>query len=379
MSSNNTKLYGILLIVILVAGGALAAVYLFQPQPEETDIPAVLVVGRDATSVNVSLTDMLSMTTVTKNGSYQNTYGNIRGFGLYTGVKVSDLLDLVGGSEENDTVRVTASDGYNMTFDRSKIYPNASFVEIQGDMVLAFEFNGTTVPDYEDGFRIAFLPDDEYYSNADANATTEPDPSAAGPQWISNVVKIEVIPPPPPEPTALVLDYEDTTLSFTLSELMAMTPTSGEGGYRRSSGTIVANLSVTGVAFTTLLSYLPSLPADYNLTAIASDDWITEYTKAMVEGSLSGYDPDGNPVESIQSTMVLAYEIEGSPIPSEDGPLRIAFLNEDGNLTDGSLWAKCVVNITVEALPIAAGLLSGSLADGLIGIGGDIVQTGVKF
>ena len=376
MSSNNTKLYGILVIVILVAGGALAALYLFQPQPEETDVPAVLVVGRDATSVNVSLTDMLSMTTITKNGSFQNSEGNIGGLGSYTGVKVSDLLDLVGGTEENDTVRVTAIDGYNMTFDRSKVYPNASFLEIQGDMVLAFEFNGTTVPEYADGFRIAFLPEDEYYSNADANETTDPDPRGAGPQWVRNVVKIEVI---PPEPTALILNYEDTTISFTMSELMAMTPTSGEGGYKRQSGTIIEPLSVTGVAFSTLLDYLPALPADYNLTALSSDEVITEYTKAMVEGNLSGYNSSGGPLELIQSTMVLAYEIGGSPIPSQDGPLRIAFINEDGNLTDGSLWAKMVVNITITALPMAAGQDGGPSAGVLIRTGGDIIQAEVKF
>ncbi len=380
MSSDNTKMYSILVIVILVAGGALAALYFSQPQPEETDEPAVIIVGRDATSVNVSLTDMLAMTTITRNGSYQNSYGNIRGFGLYTGVRISDLLDLVGGTEENDTVIVIAADSYNMTFDRSKVYPNATFLEIQGDMVLALKFNGTRVPDYEEGFRIAFLPDDEYYSNADANDTTDPDPSAAGPQWVSNVVTICVEPPPPPEPTALILSYEDTTLSFTMSELMAMTPTSGEGGYRRSqTGTIIGPYSITGVAFSTLLGYLPALPADYNLTAVASDDRITEYTKEMVEGSLSGYDPFGNPLESIQSTMVLAYLIEGSLIPSGDGPLRIAFLNEDGNLTDGSLWAKMVVNITITALPIAAGLDGGPSPGMPVLSSGNTLQTEVKF
>ena len=46
--------------------------------------------------------------------------------------------------------------------------------------------------------------------------------------------------------------------------------------------------------------------------------------------------------------MVLAYEENGTIISSENGgPLKIVFLNEDGNLTDGFRWAKDVVSITI--------------------------------
>jgi len=339
------------LIIILLAGGIMAGLVLLQPPPEETEGPQFLLVGSDETELNVTLADLLSMTSVTRNSSYQNSFGNIRGYGLYTGVKISDLIDLVGGMAEGDSLKITASDDYSQTFERGKVYPNQSIWDIQGDMVLAYEYNNTIVPDYEEGFRIAFLPEDEYYSNADANATTEPDPSAAGPQWVSNVVKIEVIEPTPPEPEILVINYEETSLSFTMSELMELPSTSGEGGYRRSSGTKSGPFNIKGVAFSELLDLLPPLPENYTLIARAGDDWVTEYSKAMVEGNLSGYTPTGDPLESINSTMVLAYEIDGSPIPEGDGPLRITFINEDGNLTDGFLWAKYVVNITIVDVP----------------------------
>ena len=358
MSSSKTRLASLLVMVILLAGGIMAALVFFQSQPEVTEGPQVLVIGGDGTELNVTLSDMLGMTAVTRNGSYQNSYGNIRGYGLYTGVKVSDLLDLVGGMANEDTVRITASDDYSQTFERSKVYPNQSIWDIQGDMILAYECNNTQVPDYELGYRVAFLPEDGLYSNADANATTNPDPSGAGPQWVSNVVKIEVIVPPPPEAEILELNFENTSLSFTMSELKALPSVNGEGGYRRSTGTINGPYNVTGVAFSTLLGFLPSLPANYTLIAVAGDDYVSEYTKSMVEGLLSGYTPAGDPLDSIFSTMVLAYEIDGAPIPAGDGPLRIAFINEDGNLTDGALWAKYVVNITIVEVPLTAVMLS---------------------
>jgi hypothetical protein len=46
---------------------------LFQPPQGETDVPFVVVVGGDGTTVNVTLTEMLAMASITRNGSYQNS------------------------------------------------------------------------------------------------------------------------------------------------------------------------------------------------------------------------------------------------------------------------------------------------------------------
>jgi hypothetical protein len=255
MSANNTKLYGILIAVILVSGGVLTALYLFQPQ-QETNVPFVTVVGGEGTTINVTLTEMLAMTSITRNGSYQNSYGNIRGTGVYTGINVSSLVNLVGGMSENDTLKITASDEYSMTFEYGKVYPNASILALQGPMVLAYEYNGTRVPDYADGFRIAFLPEDGYYSNADANATTDPNPTAASPQWVSNVAKIEVIASVPLGPAAFTLSFEDTSLSFTLPELKSLPNASGQVVYKTSRDSIRVLYCITGFVFNTLLAIL---------------------------------------------------------------------------------------------------------------------------
>jgi len=351
MDSAQSKLLAMLLVAVLVAGGAMAALVMFQPSNNPSN-SFVEVVGT-GTSQNVTLTEMLSMDSITGNSSYQNSYGNVRGEGIYTGVNISDLVDLVGGMAEDDVLKVSAGDGYSQTFEYTKVYPNVTTFDIQGYMILAYEFNGSTVPDYEDGFRVAFIPADGYYTNADANATTDPNPSGAGPQWVSNIAKIEVI---APEPEILTLNYEDTSLSFTMSELKALPSINGEGGYKRTTGTISGPYNITGVAFSTLLGLLPTLSANYTLTAIAGDDWESEYTKTIIDGNISGYTPTGDPLDSIQSTMVLAYELDGSPIPEGDGPLRITFINEDGNLTDGSLWAKYIVNLTITESPVSAAL-----------------------
>ncbi|MGD9396915.1 MAG: hypothetical protein PVJ05_10845 [Candidatus Thorarchaeota archaeon] len=347
MSVGQTRLYAVLAIVVLIAAGVGVYLVVMQNTPPQEETPEITVTGTDGTAVNVTLTEMTAMTTITREGSYQNTYGNVRGIGTYTGVLISDLVELVGGLLEHDSVRIIASDGYSQTFDYSKVYPNPTDWDIQGDMVLAYGLNQTIVPDYEKGFQLIFLPEDGYYSNADANATSDPNPRAAGPQCVSNVAEIKILP-------GLVVDVAGTVESFKLRELADMTSISGEGGYRKSSGSISGPYNFTGVSVFDLISGIATLPSNYTLTATAIDGWSSEYTKTVVEGTVNGYTPTGDPLEEIQSTMLIAYEEDGNPIADEDGPLRIVFINEDGNLTDGYRWVRQVVSFTITEVPLSS-------------------------
>ena len=338
MDSNQTRLLGILIIAIVTATGVMFALPYLQPADDTSTEYFVEIVGDGNESQNVTLDDMKNMDVVSGNSSFQNTYGNIGGEGLYKGVKVSDLIDLVGGMDDGFVIRVIAEDGYNQMFEKSKVYPNQTILDIQGHMILAFEYENQVVPDYEDGFRLAFLPEDGYYSNADANATTDPNPSAAGPQWVSNVIRIEVLE-----------NLYNSTLQLSETFLRTLPSISGEGGYLKTSGEIVGPFNFTGVRLSILVQLFDEVPEDYVIIGRAGDGHSVEYTKAIVEGDVNGYTPTKDSLESINSTMVIAYEEEGNPI-TEGGPLKIVFLNEDGNLTDGFRWLKDVESITIMEL-----------------------------
>ncbi len=357
MSEISRKMYGILALVLVIAGASIGAVILLQPTEGNGDGDtntelSIKVIGL-STSKEFNLSEMQGETTILRSGSFQNSYGNIRGAGEYKGVLVSALIDAVGGMGVNDTLTVKAVDGYSQTFSYSKVYPNATIYGFQGDMVIAYQYNESVVPDYEDGFRLVFLPEDGYYSNADANASTDPNPVAAGPQCVSNVATIIVN----SGANLLSVNFEDTTLYYSLAELIAFDSETGEGGLRKTTGTLVGPDTYTGVPVAALLSQLGELPANYSLTVKASDGWTTELTKRMVDGIANGYSQTGDPLGDIPCTMILAYEINSERLPSDDGPLRIGFLNADGNLTDGPFWAKKVVNITVVEIPTAPSVL----------------------
>ncbi len=344
MDSSQIKPVTILIVALLIAGAAMAALIILQPTDSSSDYH-VEIVGSNGVSQNVTLAEMMLMDSVSGNSSYENTYGNVRGVGVYKGVKISDLVNLVGGVDEGYVVRIIAEDGYSQTFERFKVYPNLTIWNLQGDMILAYEYDGLTIPEYEDGARLAFIPEDGYYSSADANATSEQDTSAAGPQWVSNVVRIEVLE-----------NLYTATYSVSETMLRALPSITGEGGYKKSSGDIIGPFNFTGVSFSILLEQFATVPEDYVLIVRSSDGYTSEYTKAVVEGDMNGYTPTGHPLDSINSTVILAYEQDGSPIV-DGGPLKIAFLNEDGNLTDGFRWAKDVVNITILELSSTTSLL----------------------
>ena len=131
-------------------------------------------------------------------GSFQNQYGNIKGQGTYSGIPIRKLLEQVGGMTEKDKLVVHCVDGYQQEFAYANVYPEqAGWQEHQGEMILAVRFNGQGLPEWEDGYRVAFLTADGLYDNKDCEKTSVPGEGwnqykSAGARWVRFVVKLEV-------------------------------------------------------------------------------------------------------------------------------------------------------------------------------------------
>lgn len=148
-------------------------------------------------SVTLSIQDLKNLPTIEEFSSFQNQYDNWRGQGVYHGVKISVLLELIGGIASNQRLRVSAIDGFSQDFAYCNIYPNTTWYEYQGDMILAFAFNESIVPDWSNGLRIVMIPEDGGYSNDDCAATSAAGMGynvypSAGARWIRFIVLMEV-------------------------------------------------------------------------------------------------------------------------------------------------------------------------------------------
>lgn len=158
----------------------------------------IVITGRRK-DLEVTQETLLQMVSIERKGEFQNFHGNFRGAGQYGGIPIRDLMELTGGMEEEDVLRVHSADGYRQDFSYYHVYPEElGWKEEQGEMVLAIHFNGVTLPDWTEGYRIAFLPEDGVYDNENYRKTSFEGEGwyeypSAGSRWIKMVQRLEVL------------------------------------------------------------------------------------------------------------------------------------------------------------------------------------------
>ncbi len=169
--------------------------------PVALDIPPVSgeLAVQGEKEITLTLSGLQAMNTVKGVSSFENKFGNVAGKGSYCGVPVSSLVEAVGGMKRDDTLVVYSADGFNQKYSYTNVYPAGANLKRQGTMALAYSYNGNVVPEWEEGYRIVFLPEDQLYSNDDCAATSAPGQGwhvyrSAGARWVRNVNRIEVIP-----------------------------------------------------------------------------------------------------------------------------------------------------------------------------------------
>jgi DMSO/TMAO reductase YedYZ molybdopterin-dependent catalytic subunit len=142
-----------------------------------------------------------------------------------------------------------------------------------------------------------------------------------------------------------------------LPDLEAMPATSGQAGFKSSTGTIGGIGQYTGVAFKDLVTKLPAFDQSMGLNVTASDGYAITYgyDQVMSGAGFTEYDPGtGAELKSpLHVTMILAYEKDGEPLdPATDGSLRVMVVSDQPTqVVDGHWTTKFVT--TVEAKPLA--------------------------
>jgi len=136
--------------------------------------PSIQIVTASGAVRTITLSEMKKMPVRTGEGGYQNQYGNWHDQGTYSGVLLTDLIE----DHRYATLEVVAEDGYRMTVERWRVEDSEYL------MLLAFRMDEIEVPDWEDGFRIAVLPEDGGVSNADYGV------ESAGSYWVKRVSRL---------------------------------------------------------------------------------------------------------------------------------------------------------------------------------------------
>lgn len=150
-------------------------------------------------------------------------------------------------------------------------------------------------------------------------------------------------------PSTLTLIYDDEQKNFTFGEIERLEPYTAKGGYRNSIGVIKGVGNYTGVNITTLVNTLQPVPYRYTLQVFSEDGKNMSYNYSTIIGQVPIYNPEnGSAIGTGNMTLVLAYQFEGDWLnESSDGKLRIAFLDNQGFITESKYWMKMVTSIRV--------------------------------
>jgi len=160
------KMAALAAVVILLVAVPMGYFILNQDDDEAADF-SVALTGKGGEEETVDLASLENMDFMENVSSYQNRFNNWKGLGTYGGVELRDLADLVGGMAEGDVMTVTASDGYAVNLSYEQVYAGTEFLAVQGQIILAFEFNGSLMAE-EDWPMIAVLAPDEAFNLAQA-------------------------------------------------------------------------------------------------------------------------------------------------------------------------------------------------------------------
>jgi hypothetical protein len=157
---NKKLLAGIVIVIIIVAVAGVVLEYtVLQPQ---SNLPAMTltVVGADGQQKELNQNDIAALESYTANGGFKSSGGMIAAVGEYTGVPILTLCDLVGGITSDQTLTVTASDGYSMVYTYSQVNGEdfTTYDPVTGSEATATQQMKMVATYFKDG---AALPSDE--------------------------------------------------------------------------------------------------------------------------------------------------------------------------------------------------------------------------
>ncbi|MCG3219359.1 MAG: molybdopterin-dependent oxidoreductase [Candidatus Heimdallarchaeota archaeon] len=182
----------VILLAVLLAGSAFLTLTMidFDSTPPLDGGYNLTVIDREKNEHTFSLNDLVHFPKAEGFSSYENQFNNWRGYGYYRGFNLIDLINEVGGMSEHGYLTFEASDDYSINISYANIFPNETTYTFQGSCVLAYSFNSSYPPDWDEGYRLVFLPEDEGFSNDDLINSTNLIDYSAGSLWIQKVVKI---------------------------------------------------------------------------------------------------------------------------------------------------------------------------------------------
>lgn len=392
--SKSKILFTIIIITVIVSASIIAAQYTLNTSANNLPSMTLTLIGSDGTTKTLSENDIVALQPYKGQGASRSS-GVVKASATYTGVPLSELIALVGGMKDGETLVVTAKDGYSNTYTYNQVVNGQDFRTYLTDgsvttatqpikLVLIYNRDGATLGTSEGPLMIGALSPEGLATDGNLwakmvvritvtsapTASPQPSPSTTAQPTAKPTTPVTVKPTtsptasnPTPTPSVTVADCQVTIIgadnsSRTLNkeDLLAYTMTYGLGGKYRSDKGIFGYGTYQGVSITALLNEVGGFQSSQILSVKAADGYVKNYTYGQVIGTeLTMYDPAtisvATPTHPV--TMILAYAYNGTSANLEtvDGGgqnfLMISFVGQDGYATISNLFVKSVTEIRV--------------------------------
>jgi hypothetical protein len=325
------KLIALVAIAALLIGVPLGYLATQGTDDSNPDDDVAIVISGFGESLNLTVSDLSDMESYEGSGYFMKSTGTIVGPLNFTGIPVSDLVDLVY-DDDNYSLNTVAWDGYEMTYNSGQV-ENGTFptYNLDGEllgpddltMILAYEEDGERL-DY-DSLRIVVVDDEEK-------------PITDGHFWAKMVKELNVAP-----------FVHDWTLELEGVTTMDMDRQTFESLATCYYHTTYYNYTdddgdhyYEGIPLWVLLSAVDKADAPdghymfndalaeagYTVNVTASDGYSATFDAAQVARN---------------DSIIVAYKLDGEVLAEDDWPLRIV-----GDDLAGSQKVRNIVRIAIE-------------------------------
>jgi hypothetical protein len=136
--------------------------------------------------------------------------------------------------------------------------------------------------------------------------------------------------------------------TYSLADLQALTPVTGNGG------SIINGLSsYQGVALTDLLNAVGGIAEGQSVTITGAHNYSMTLTYDQITNvSFNFYDTSGNPVTpTTKPVLAVIYSVNGAPLVSYRGPTELGLLSTQNLVSDASMWLESLMQIDIIHTP----------------------------
>ncbi|MEA1909303.1 MAG: hypothetical protein U9N43_09810 [Euryarchaeota archaeon] len=248
-----------------------------------------------------ALDEIQAMPSYIAGGGFKKSTGVVVGPFNYTGVNITYLVDLVGGITPLNGMKITASDGYSMTYTYEQAMGEiATYEGTTGPMtmVLAYE-DDSWIPGYGGPLRIAFV--------GPASPITD------GHFWCKYVSEIEILGG---------VDNWNLTLTGAIRDLPDRSTIESCVGCHRTSWTDGSSQEWSGIPLWLLIGVVDD---SVNETAKHYfNDTVAEIGYNVTVAAGDGYNKTFNStIVTRNDELIIANELNGTALPEKYSPLKL--------------------------------------------------------